>query len=70
MGTRETELLIAHGGEAAATVVADHQALQFFREEAFSRALSDTLVTSTGETIGKRNRAYLHDKLDAWIDDN
>ena len=30
--------------------------------------LTDPLMTDTGQTVGERNRAYLHEKLDAWLD--
>lgn len=32
------------------------------------RWLTDPLVTDNGQTVGERNRAYLHEKLDAWLD--
>ena len=32
------------------------------------RWLMDPLVTDNGQTVGERNRACLHAKLDAWLD--
>lgn len=31
------------------------------------RWLTDPLMTDNGQTVGERNRAYLHEKLDAWL---
>ena len=32
------------------------------------RWLMDPSVTDNGQTVGERNRAHLHEKLDAWLD--
>jgi hypothetical protein len=41
-----------------------------FSSDGFGRLLTDPLKTDNGQTIGERNRAYLHAKLDAWLDKN
>ena len=32
------------------------------------RWLTDPSVTDNGQTVGERNRAYLHEKLNEWLD--
>jgi hypothetical protein len=39
-----------------------------FSSDGFGRLLTNPLMTDNGQTIGERNRAYLHAKLDAWLD--
>jgi len=39
-----------------------------FSSDGFGRLLTNPLKTDNGQTIGERNRAYLHAKLDAWLD--
>ena len=40
--------------------------IEFF-SNGFGRLLTNPLVTDNRQTIGDRNRAYLHAKLDAWL---
>jgi len=41
--------------------------IEFFSETGFGRLLTNPLMTNNGQTIGERNRAFLHAKLDAWL---
>lgn len=42
--------------------------IEFSSDTGFGRLLTNPLKTDNGQTIGERNRAYLHAKLDAWLD--
>jgi hypothetical protein len=42
--------------------------IEFSSDTSFGRLLTNPLKTVNGQTIGERNRAYLHAQLDAWID--
>ena len=42
--------------------------IEFSSDTGFGRLLTNPLMTDNGQTIGERNRAYLHAKLDAWLD--
>jgi hypothetical protein len=42
--------------------------IEFFSSTGFGRLLTNPLKTDNGQTVGERNRAYLHAKLDAWLD--
>jgi hypothetical protein len=44
--------------------------IEFSSDTGFGRLLTNPLKTDNGQTIGERNRAYLHEKLDAWLDKN
>jgi hypothetical protein len=39
-----------------------------FSSNGSGRLLTNPLKTDNGQTIGERNRTYLHEKLDAWLD--
>jgi hypothetical protein len=39
-----------------------------FSCESFGTLLTKPLITDNGQTVGERNRAWLHAKLDAWLD--
>jgi hypothetical protein len=42
--------------------------IEFSAEEGFGKLLTSPLKTDNGLTVGERNRATLHRRLDAWID--
>ena len=42
--------------------------IEFSAEEGFGKLLTSPLKTDNGLTVGERNRAALHRRLDAWID--
>ena len=42
--------------------------IEFSSSTGFGRLLTNPLVTDNGQTIGERNRIWLHAKLDAWLD--
>jgi hypothetical protein len=42
--------------------------IEFSAEEGFAKLLTSPLKTDNGLTVGERNRAALHRRLDAWID--
>jgi hypothetical protein len=42
--------------------------IKFSSSSGFGRLLTSPLITDNGQTVGERNRAWLHAKLDAWLD--
>ena len=42
--------------------------IEFSSSTGFGSLLTNPLVTDNGQTIGERNRIWLHAKLDAWLD--
>lgn len=44
--------------------------IEFYSDHGFGRLLTNPLMTDNGQTIGERNRAELHARLDAWLDGN
>jgi hypothetical protein len=42
--------------------------IEFSSDTGFGRLLTNPLKTDNGQTIGERNRIYLHEKLDSWLD--
>jgi len=42
--------------------------IEFSSNKGFGRLLTNPRMTDNGQTIGERNRASLHEKLDAWLD--
>ena len=42
--------------------------IEFIAEEGFGKLMSNPLKTDNGLTVGERNRALLHRRLDAWLD--
>ena len=42
--------------------------IEFSSDTGFGKLLTNPLVTDNGQTIGERNRAELHARLDAWLD--
>lgn len=45
-----------------------NQRIEFIAEEGFGKLMNSPLKTDNGLTVGERNRADLHRRLDAWID--
>ena len=41
--------------------------IEFSSDTGFGSILVNPLKTDNGQTVGERNRALLHDKLDAWL---
>lgn len=42
--------------------------IEFIAEAGFGKLMTNPLKTDNGLTVGERNRAALHRRLDAWID--
>ena len=42
--------------------------IEFIAEKGFGTLLTNPRRTDNGQTIGERNRAALHRRLDAWLD--
>ena len=42
--------------------------IEFIAEKGFGKLMTNPLKTDNGLTVGERNRALLHRRLDAWID--
>ena len=42
--------------------------IEFSSNKGFGRLLTNPRMTDNGQTIGERNWASLHAKLDAWLD--
>jgi hypothetical protein len=44
------------------------ESIQFSAYIGFGKLLTNPLKTDNGQTVGERNRAALHRRLDAWLD--
>ena len=44
------------------------KSIQFKTETGFGKLLTNPIKTDNGLTVGERNRAALHRRLDAWLD--
>ena len=44
------------------------ESIEFSSDTGFGNLLTNPLVTDNGQTVGERNRAWLHARLDAWLD--
>ena len=42
--------------------------IEFSSDTGFGTLLTNPLKTDNGQTVGERNRAGLHARLDAWLD--
>jgi hypothetical protein len=42
--------------------------IEFSSDAGFGDILTNPLKTNNGQTVGERNRSYLHAKLDEWLD--
>ena len=48
----------------------DGEYIYFRRGDGFKRGLSNPLKIADGRTVGQAERDALHEKLDAWIEEN
>jgi hypothetical protein len=67
----EKEEALIYGFESPLCVVGiktSNKRIEFSAEEGFVKLLTSPLKTDNGLTVGERNRAELHMRLDAWID--
>jgi len=44
--------------------------IEFSSDNGFGRLLTNPRLTVNGQTVGERNRAELHARLDEWLDGN
>jgi len=42
--------------------------IEFSSSKGFGSLLTNPRMTDNGQTVGERNRAWLHAKLDAWLE--
>ena len=49
-------------------IKSSNQRIEFNAEDGFGKLLTNPLKTDNGLTVGERNRAALHRRLDAWLD--
>jgi hypothetical protein len=66
------EELMVEGFESRPTgnigVKITKEKIKFTSSNGFGRLLTSRLITDNGQTVGERNRACLHAKLDMWLD--
>jgi hypothetical protein len=53
---------------AAIGVKTSNEQIEFVCDTGFGNILTNPLKTDNGQTVGERNRSYLHARLDAWLD--
>ena len=58
------------GLPAAIGVKTSKEQIEFSCDTGFGNILTNPLKTDNGQTVGERNRAWLHAKLDEWLDGN
>ena len=58
------------GSTAAIGVKTSKEQIEFSCDTGFGNILTNPLKTDNGQTVGERNRAWLHAKLDEWLDGN
>ena len=56
------------GPPAAIGVKTSKEEIEFSCDTGFGDILTNPLKTDNGQTVGERNRAWLHAQLDAWLD--
>jgi hypothetical protein len=44
--------------------------IEFSSKNGFGRLLTNPRLTDNGQTVGERNRAEIHERLDEWLDGN
>jgi len=44
--------------------------IEFSTDNGFGRLLTNPRLTNNGQTVGERNRAEIHKRLDEWLDGN
>ena len=49
-------------------IKSSNESIQFIANKGFGVLLTNPRKTDNGQTIGERNRAALHRRLDAWLD--
>jgi hypothetical protein len=49
-------------------ISSSNESIEFKTQTGFGKLLTDPRKTDNGQTIGERNRAALHRRLDAWLD--
>ena len=50
----------------AISIKTSEKKIEFVSDTGFGILLTNPLNTDNGQTIGERNRAWLHARLDAW----
>ena len=58
------------GHEYTISTAKDLSYIKFERAEMFKKSMTNPLKIMDGRTVGQANRDHLHEKLDAWINDN
>lgn len=68
------EEVLIEGFESRATgsiaIKMTAEKIEFSSKNGFGRLLTNPLLTKNGQTVGERNRAELHVRLDEWLDQN
>jgi hypothetical protein len=49
-------------------IKSSNESIEFKTQTGFGKLLTSPRKTDNGQTIGERNRAALHRRLDAWLD--
>jgi hypothetical protein len=52
------------------TLARDYSFIRFERGPGFKKELTNPDITIDGRSIGEKERALLHEKLDFWIEEN
>lgn len=55
-------------GNGHIAIKVNNQFIQFNADKGFGTLITNPLKTDNGMTVGERNRAALHRRLDAWLD--
>jgi hypothetical protein len=68
------EEVLIEGFESRATgaiaIKMTAEKIEFSSDKGFGRLLTNSRLTTNGQTVGERNRAELHVRLDEWLDGN
>jgi hypothetical protein len=68
------EEVLIEGFESRATgaiaIKMTAEKIEFFSDKGFGRLLTNPRLTTNVQTVGERNRAELHERLDEWLDGN
>jgi len=59
---------LSQGPTCNVGVKTSNQRIEFSAYDGFGTWLTNPLKTDNGQTVGERNRAALHRRLDAWLD--
>ena len=49
-------------------IKSSNERIEFIADKGFGTLLTNPRKTDNGQTVGERNRAALHRRLDAWLD--